>query len=81
MCLAIPSKIIKIENGMGTIDVDGVRRKCSMLLVEDARIGEDVIVHAGFALQTIDEEAAMASLKVLKEAAEFSERQAEQQDD
>ncbi len=81
MCLAIPSKIVKIENGMGTIDVDGVQRKCSLLLVEDARVGDYVIVHAGFALQTIDEEAAMASLKVLKEAAAFSERHSEQQDD
>ncbi len=75
MCLAIPSKIVKIENGMGTIDVDGVQRKCSLLLVEDASVGEYVIVHAGFALHRIDEEVAMDSLKLLKEAAAFSERQ------
>ena len=50
MCLAIPSKIVKIDNGMGTIDVDGVRRTCSLLLVEDAGVGDWVIVHAGFAL-------------------------------
>lgn len=74
MCLAIPSKIVKIENGMGTIDVDGVQRTCSLLLVEDARIGEWVIVHAGFALHKIDEAAALESLRLLKEAAAFAEQ-------
>ena len=74
MCLAIPSKITKIENGMGTIDVDGVKRKASLLLVEDARVGDYVIVHAGFALHKIDEKAAMESLKILKEAAAFAEQ-------
>ena len=74
MCLAIPSKIVKIENGMATIDVDGVQRKTSLLLVEDAVIGDYVIVHAGFALHKIDEVAAMESLKILKEAAAFAEK-------
>ena len=54
---------------MGTIDVDGVQRKASLLLLEDAEIGDYVIVHAGFAIHKIDEEAAMESLKLLKEAA------------
>jgi len=71
MCLAVPSKITKIENGIGTIDVDGVKRTASLLLVEDAKVGEYVIVHAGFALHKIDEKAAMESLKILKEAAAF----------
>ena len=71
MCLAIPSKIIKIENGIGTIDVDGVKRTTSLLLVEDAKVGDYVIVHAGFALHKIDEKAAMESLNILKEAAAF----------
>ena len=59
MCLAIPSKIVKIENGLGTIDVDGVQRTASLLLVEDAAVGDYVIVHAGFALHKIDEADAM----------------------
>ena len=71
MCLAVPSKITKIENGIGTIDVDGVKRTASLLLVEDAKVGEYVIVHAGFALHKIDEKAAKESLKILKEAAAF----------
>ncbi len=77
MCLAIPSKIVKIENGMATIDVDGVQRKTSLLLVEDAVVGDYVIVHAGFALHKIDEFAAMESLKILKEAASFFDNSSE----
>ncbi|MCP4686935.1 MAG: HypC/HybG/HupF family hydrogenase formation chaperone [Desulfobacterales bacterium] len=75
MCLAIPSKIEKIENSMASIDVDGVKRECSMLLMEDAKVGDYVIVHAGFAIQKIDEVAAMETLSFLKEAAAFSESQ------
>lgn len=77
MCLAIPSKIVEIVEGMATIDVDGVQRKTSLLLVEDARVGDYVIVHAGFALHKIDEAAAMESLRILKEAAAFAEKKSE----
>lgn len=69
MCLAIPSKITKIENNMATIDVDGVQREASLLLLEDVEVGEYVIVHAGFAIQKIDEAAAMETLNLLREAA------------
>lgn len=74
MCLAIPSMIVKIEDEMATIDVDGVQRRASLLLVEDAQVGDYVIVHAGFAIRKIDEEAAQESLKYLREAAAFAER-------
>lgn len=74
MCLAIPSMIVKIEDEMATIDVDGVKRKASLLLVEDAQIGDYVIVHAGFAIRKIDEEVAQESLWYLREAVEFSMR-------
>ena len=67
MCLAIPAKIVKIENGMGTIDMDGTRREVSLLLQEDAGVGDYVIVHAGFAIHRVDEEEALESLKFLRE--------------
>ena len=73
MCLAIPSKITRIENNMATIDVDGVQREASLLLLEDAGVGDYVIVHAGFAIQKIDEEAALETIRFLKEAAAFVE--------
>ncbi len=74
MCLAIPSKITKIENNIATIDVDGVQREASLLLLEDARVGEYVIVHAGFAIQKIDEAAAQETLNFLRAAAELVEK-------
>ena len=74
MCLAIPSKITHIENNMATIDVDGVQREASLLLLEDAEIGDYVIVHAGFAIHKIDEAVAIETLNLLKEAAAFVER-------
>ncbi len=71
MCLAIPSKIIEINNNMGTIDVAGVQREASLLLLEDPRVGDWVIVHAGFAIQKIDEAVAQESLRYLREAAQL----------
>ena len=68
MCLAIPSKITKIENNMATIDVAGVQRKASLLLLEDAQVGDYVIVHAGFAIHKLDEAAARETLDLLREA-------------
>jgi len=73
MCLAIPSKIIRIDNQIATIDVDGVQRNASLLLLDDAQVGDYVIVHAGFAIHKIDEAEAMASLKILKEALALAE--------
>ena len=74
MCLAVPSKIIDIEDNMAVIDVDGVTRKTSLLLLENPQIGDYVIVHAGFALHKIDEAVAMDTLQILKDAAELAEK-------
>ena len=71
MCLAIPSKITAIDNEMATIDVDGVQRSASLMLLEDATVGDFVIVHAGFAIKKLDEASAMETIRLLKEAAAF----------
>lgn len=75
MCLAIPSKIVAIDGDMGTIDVEGVRRETSLLLLEDAVVGDWVIVHAGFAIQKLDEAAARESLQYLREAVAMTHAQ------
>ena len=75
MCLAIPSKIIKIENNMATIDVDGVQRDTSLMLLADAQVGDYVIVHAGFAIQKLDEQAALETLDLLRTAADHYDAQ------
>ena len=71
MCLAIPSKIVAINDNMGKIDVAGVQREASLLLLEDPQVGDWVIVHAGFAIQKIDEATAQESLRYLREAAQL----------
>ena len=68
MCLAIPSRITRIQDQMATIDVEGVQREASLLLLEDARVGDYVIVHAGFAIKKLDEAAARETIRLLREA-------------
>jgi hydrogenase expression/formation protein HypC len=74
MCLAIPSKIIKIDNMIATVDVYGARRDINLLLMpEDVSVGDYVLVHAGFALQKVEREIAEESLDLIKETFENSE--------
>jgi len=74
MCLAIPSQITAIDpSGLGTIDVDGVTRQASLLLLENPQVGDWIIVHAGFAIQKISPETARESLAILKETLSFVE--------
>lgn len=72
MCLAIPAKILSIRDDIATVDMDGTRREASLLLLENPRLGDYVIVHAGFAIHQIDETEASESLKMLREMASFS---------
>jgi len=74
MCLAIPSRVTDIENQVATIDVDGVQREASLMMLEDVAVGDWVIVHAGFAIHKIDEQIAQETLQLLREAAEAAER-------
>ena len=62
MCLAIPSRITEINETVATVDVDGVKRTASLMLLSDMKIGDYVIVHAGFAIQKIDEDVAKETL-------------------
>jgi hydrogenase expression/formation protein HypC len=62
---------VEINNFTAVIDVDGVRREASLLLLEDASVGDYVIVHAGYAIHKIDEDAAIETLKLLREAADL----------
>lgn len=66
MCLAVPMKLISIEGDVGRVSTSGVAMDVSLALVEEAKPGDYVIVHAGFAIQTIEEEEALATLAILK---------------
>lgn len=66
MCLAIPSKIVKINDFAAVVDVYGARREISLLLMpEEVVVGDYVLVHAGFAIQKMEQESALDSLKVI----------------
>ncbi len=71
MCLAIPMKIIKIEDNLATAEINGAKFKANIDLVPDVKIGEYIIVHAGFAIEKLDEESAMETLKIWQDVADF----------
>ena len=74
MCLAIPARVTAIEeNHMATVDIMGVTRRVSLDLVPEAVVGDFVLVHAGFALQVVDEEFANETLEILKTLPFFEE--------
>lgn len=68
MCIAIPSKIVRIEATTATVDVCGARREVSLFLMpETVKKGDYVLVHAGYAIQKVDEQEANASLELVQE--------------
>ena len=72
MCLAIPSKVLEIdENNIAKVDTLGVIREVSLDLVpEPVEIGEYVLIHVGYAMGKIDEKSALESIEVYKQLAE-----------
>jgi hydrogenase expression/formation protein HypC len=70
MCLAVPGKILSIdENAVANVDFGGVERPVNVSLV-DVDVGDFVIVHAGYAIQVLSEEEAMQSLDLFREMLE-----------
>ena len=67
MCLAIPMKLTLVQGREGKACVDGVSRTVALDLVPDAKVGEYVIVHAGYAIQVLDEASAKETLQLLAE--------------
>ena len=68
MCLAIPAKVIEISDFNARVDMGGNMREANLSLLEDVRVGDYVIVHAGFAISKYDAEEARLTLKLLREA-------------
>lgn len=66
MCLAIPGKIIEIEGDEAIVDYGGVRKRVNVSMV-DAKAGEWVLVHVGFAIQKVDEKIARETNRLLED--------------
>lgn len=76
MCLAVPSKIIDIDGYMATVDVMGLRKQVSlMLLPEEPQIGDYVLVHAGFAINKMEPQEAQEALKIFEKIFKDMEEQ------
>jgi hydrogenase expression/formation protein HypC len=67
MCVAIPSKVVEIEGAMATVELGGNRSTARIDLIDDVKVGDYVLVHAGFAISTVDEEYAKETLALLSE--------------
>jgi len=67
MCLAIPMKLVERDRLQGTAELDGVCRRVGLMLCPEARVGEYVLVHAGYAIGMIDEEEATRTLALIAE--------------
>lgn len=68
MCLAVPAQVEKINGRRGTVALDGNRTEVILTLVPDVKVGEWVLVHAGYAITTLDEAEAKETYDLLKEA-------------
>jgi hydrogenase expression/formation protein HypC len=72
MCLAIPAKVARIEGEKAWVTIGGVEREASLVLTPEAKIGDYVILHAGFAIQILDPKDALETLKLIAEISELS---------
>ncbi|AGK95147.1 HypC/HybG/HupF family hydrogenase formation chaperone [Clostridium pasteurianum] len=70
MCLAVPGKVLKIDNYKGVVEIGNMKREVFMHLIPDIKVGQYVLVHAGCAIETIDEEEAAKTLEIIKELSE-----------
>lgn len=75
MCLAVPGRLVEVEGSEAVVDLDGIRRRVStMLLAEPPEVGDWVIVHVGFAISLLDPAEAEATLDLLRTAADLTDR-------
>jgi hydrogenase expression/formation protein HypC len=75
MCLAIPARIVELEGDVAVVDAMGNRYKAKTTLLPEAKLGDLVLVHAGFAISLVDEEEAKQTWQLIAEIDEFEDTQ------
>ncbi len=70
MCLAIPGKILEINGNSALIDFDGIKQNVIIALIQNPEVGKYVIIHAGYAIEQINEQEALEAIEQWKEIAE-----------
>jgi hydrogenase expression/formation protein HypC len=71
MCLGVPMQVKSISEDMAVCEIDGVQREASLMMIDHVRVGDYVLIHAGFAIEKIDEDEAQLTLQALREALEM----------
>jgi hydrogenase expression/formation protein HypC len=67
MCLAIPAKVISVDGASAKVSIEDVEYTASLLLIDDVRPGDFIMLHAGFAIEKVDPEEAAETLRLLNE--------------
>ena len=67
MCLAVPMRVLSVSEGTGTAEIGGVKKNISFLMCPEAKVDDYVIVHAGFAIEILDEKEANERLDLFRE--------------
>jgi len=68
MCLAVPMQIISVEGDTMVAEIDGVRREASLLMLnEEVKVGDFVLIHAGFAISRLDDDEALETIELMRE--------------
>jgi len=75
MCLAIPALVKSIEDKEAEIEIGGITRRISLWLTPEAKVGDYVLVHTGYAINILDEEEAEETLTLLEEIAGLAEEE------
>ena len=75
MCLAIPALIKSIEGKEAEVEIGGISRRASLWLTPEAKVGDYVLLHTGYAINIIDQEEAEETLRLLEEMAELAEEE------
>jgi hydrogenase expression/formation protein HypC len=73
MCLAVPVQVVSTKGNEAEVEIGGVKRRVSIILTPEARVGDYVLLHTGYAINVIDEAEAQETLKILEEMASFDE--------
>lgn len=78
MCLAIPAKIVSVDDdATAIVSLEGIKKKISTALIDDAAVGDYVLVHVGYALNKLSQDEAQRTLDLMREGGLLAEEMAE----
>jgi hydrogenase expression/formation protein HypC len=67
MCLAVPARVVELSGDTAIVDLDGIRKETSTLLLDEVAVGDYVLIHVGYALERIDQAEAQKTLAMFAE--------------